>query len=342
MDADRHAVSHLIDSFETTSAATAEGKKKKVPPFSAPSSSRGNNRVRPRQKGSEGSGYGGMSVTWADRCPLEEVRLDEEEDDAGASSQSTPRGKTSTSAAGGTTMVASARRTKTAPVAPTPGKKRLVLAQKLLLTDKTPLLGASAKEKPEEEGKKREIRARRKAKERARRRVRNLASDNARARHERGELPGKKGNDTVCLGGKSGGTQSTEHRKRGRERGLPTILRPTVPDDALTSDAYLLETSGHNPPGQPRQLLSSVTPKKELGEEELVRGEMSDNGDDNFTEDIQPQLLRPIASRENWGEKERVGAERQGDRSEKIGRVPVGREEPNSDYGDEDFEDDAT
>lgn len=348
-------VSRLIDSFETTSAATAGEKQKRTPSSSASSSRRGNNHLWPRQKGGGGRGDAGVSVT------LAEVRQDEEEDRVDASAQSTPRGMTSVPAAGQTPMVASTRRTKTAPVASTSGLKRLPPAQQVK-SKTTSCLGVGAKGKPEEEGKKREIRARRKTKERARRkRLRNLAADDARARNAGGKPPGKKGSDNDFSAGNAGGTENTDDQQRDREHELPTILRPTAPttlsskvapDDVLTSDAYLVETSGYHQPGQPRQLANSTTPEKIVVEEDEVRGGQAggeeqsssictDDGDDAFEDDIQPQLLQPIASRGDWGGEKGMVPGRQGD-SAKNGCIPVDREGSNSDYGDEGFEDETT
>lgn len=344
LDADRHVVSRLIDSFETTASATAEGKKKRAPS----STSRGNMQVRPRQKESGDREHGGVSVTWADRCPLAEVRLDGEEDRADPSAQSTPRGKISPLSAGQTTAAASTRRTKTAPLAPTSGEKRLSSAPQAILTETTSLLGARAKGKPEEEGKKREIRARRKAKERARRRLRNLAP-------ERGEPSGKKENKTDFSGGNAGGTENTSHQIRDREHELPRILRPTAPtplSSKVAADDVLTEASGHDQPTQPRQLANSTSPDSILGEENDVRGghgggghsndgAISDYDDDDFVDDTQPQLLQPISPLEIWRTKEGITPDGQGD-SEEVGCVPVDREGSTSDYGDDDFEDEAT
>lgn len=358
MDADRHVVSRLIDSFERTQTATSAGKEKRV--SSASGSRRGNNHARPRQKGSGGRAHGGVSVTWADRCPLAEVRLGGAEDSVDDSPQSTPRGKISVLAAGQVPMVAPTTWSRTAPLTLNSGRKRLSRAQ-ANLTQTPSFLGADAKRKPEEEGKKRAIRARRKAKERARRRLRSLATDDTSARNERGEPPEKKDNKTDCSGGNAGGTENTDHQQRGREHELLTILRPTAPtplpskvplDGVLASDAYLTERRGHHQPGQPHQLANSPTPDNKLRQEDEVReghvggesssnGAVSDYGDDDFVDDTQPLVLRPTASREKRGEKEGIVRERQGD-SEETRCVPVHREGSNSDYGDEDFEDDAT
>lgn len=351
MDADRRVVSRLIDSFETTASATAEGKKKRAP-SSASSIGRGNNQVRPRQKESGGGEDGGVSVTWADRSPLAEVRVDGEEDRADASAQSTPRGKISALAAGKTTLAASTRRTTTAPLAPTPGKKRLSPAQQPKMIETASFLDARAKGKPKDEGKKREIRARRKAKERARRRLRSLAPDDSSGRNGRGEEPGKKENKADFAGGDAGRTDNTGRR----DYELPRILRPTAPaplsrkvvaDDVMTSDTHSTETNG-----RPRELANSTSPDRKLGEEDEVRGgheggESSIDGvtseydDEDFVDDTQPQLLRPIAPLEIWEAKEGIAPEGQGE-SEEIGCASVDREGSNSDYGDDDFEDEAT
>lgn len=347
MDADRYVVSRLIDSFETTSAATAEAKKKRPPSSSASSSIRDKNHLRSRQKGSGGTTDGGGSVTWADRCPLAEVSLDEEKDRADVSAQFTPRGMVSAPAAGQTLMVASTRKTKTAPLAPASGLKRLSPVQQATLTKTTSILGAGAKREPEEKAKKREIRARRKAKERARRRLRNSVTDDASARSVsvRGKPSGKKGNDIGFSGGKTGGTENTDDHKRDTEHELPTILWPTAPtslpskaapDIGLTSDVHLVETSG-----QLRQLANSTTLENKLGEEEGHAGGEEPSCTISDYGITQPQLLQPIASRENWGGEKVMAQERPGD-SEEIGCISVDREESNSEYGDDGFEDDAT
>lgn len=350
-------VSRLIDSFERTHAATAEGKKKRAPSPSASRRSRGNNHARPRQNRSEGTAHRRVSVAWAERCPLAEIRLDEAEDRADAS---VLRGKTSVPVTGQTPTGASARRTRTAPLAPTSGLERLSPTQAKLTETCSPL-GPGAKATPEKEGKKREIRARRKAKERSRRRLCNLATDDASAKNDRGEPPGIKKNKTEFSGGDAGGAENTSRLEKDGEHELPTILQPTAPtplsnkvapEDVLTSDAAVMETSGHHQPRQPHQLVGSTTPDNKLGEEDKVRGgheggesssngAISDYGDDDFIDDTQPQLLRPIALRENWEVKDGIAPERQGDRQE-IGCVRVDSEGLNSDYGDEDFEDDAT
>ena len=347
-------VSRLIENFESASADTAGGNKKKAPPSA--SSARRNNRLPlSTQKSRSGKGLGVPRVSEMEKEDMEDTRASHIKMVTSNSAQPTPRAKMSLPAAGGA-------RSKTAPLA----SNRSPLEQPEKHT-KPPSLrepGAKRQQQQEEQKqrqqqkdrKKREVRARRKTKERARRRLRNFAANELRAVNEKSTPAEKKGDIIQDPRENSGGTGEIDDRLAVERDEFPSlILRPTapatssqdraVPDEASARDGCF-ETNGQ----YEEDSWGSENEVEAQGRQEDCQGRPSfasgngantENSKEDFEEDAQHQLLRPIAPREDLGINERMSPERQWDDGE-ISQVSLARESPKSDYGDEGFEDDAS
>ncbi|CAM9140552.1 unnamed protein product [Ectocarpus fasciculatus] len=386
LSADRRVVSNLIDSFEAAAAiamAAAAPNGEKIKRVSSSSSSkvcRENNYQHVRKNGEgrgDRGGRGGSVVTWADRYPVAEIHLlEESEGDACGesmlakagrafrSAHSTPRRKAA--GAGRTSLGQSERRSKTAPMAPSSGLTMPPVVQQERDEETPPaVVGLDAKrthnrkedQRQVQQGlTKLQVRARRKAKERARRRVRIKATDGA----ARNEPSGKQGDDMISAedDGRAGSTPDDQTKVYLDQ--FPPLLQPTAPTALLWGGAEPGEDTPagriEDPDGRGGEDGSDVKRfgrgtgsfcndvKTSCEGAAIINGsEISSRGSGDpcivYSVKQSQHVLEPTAPAVNWrqeGEQEQIEkVEAQGTE-----RVRVARDGENSDYGEEEFEKD--
>lgn len=380
-------VSRLIDSFEAAAAiamAAAAPNGEKVKRTSSLSSSkicRSNNYQQVRESGGRGDrgGRGESVVTWADRYPVAEIHLQEEnEEDAcgeailaktggvSRSAHSTPRRKSA--GAGRTSLGSSKRRSKTAPLALSSGLTIPPLVPQERDEERPPAVVALDAKRTQNRNEdqrqiqqgltKLQVRARRKAKERARRHVRGKATDGA----ARNEPSGKQRKDTILAEGDERAGRAPGNQKKVDLDQFPPLLQPTAPTALLREGTEpgedttvgRIEGPGGRGGGEGGEVerfgrgtgsfCGDVKTSCEgaavvNGSEIASRG--SGSGEACTVSSVKQlqQLLEPTAPAVNWGhEGEQQHIEKE--EAQGIERARVARDCENSDYGEEDFEED--